>query len=368
MSICLPDYNNCTVNLACSILKEFGAERPEHPTLPAADRLLSKKHYTNIVVLLLDAMGQNVLEHNLDADGFFRRHLITTYSSVFPSTTTAATTSLDSALCPSEHGWLGWNCYFSEIGRTVTVLLNRDAETGEPIKDFHVAKTYCPYRTVTERILDTGAGAYISMPYAAPYPKTFSAVCARIQELCAIKSRKYIYAYWDEPDNTMHTTGCYSEDSRSVLMNIEQEVETMCKKLAGTDTLLFITADHGHMNSTNLILTDYPDLMECLLLPPFIEARAAGFSVKPEAKEEFVNIFHFHFGSHFKLMTKSEVISSGLFGPAVSGSRLQKMLGDYLAISTDRFSLYRTAEKAARNIGTHAGLTEEEMRIPLIAI
>ena len=53
MSICLPDYNNCTVNLACSILKEFGAERPEHPTLPAADRLLSKKHYTNIVVLFL---------------------------------------------------------------------------------------------------------------------------------------------------------------------------------------------------------------------------------------------------------------------------------------------------------------------------
>ncbi len=93
MSICLPDYNNCTVNLACSILKEFGAERPEHPTLPAADRLLSKKHYTNIVVLLLDALGQNVLEHNLDADGFFRRHLITTYSSVFPSTTAAATTA-----------------------------------------------------------------------------------------------------------------------------------------------------------------------------------------------------------------------------------------------------------------------------------
>ena len=101
---------------------------------------------------------------------------------------------------------------------------------------------------------------------------------------------------------------------------------------------------------------------------PVYRGARGRFSVKPEAEERFVNIFHSHFGSHFKLMTKSEVISSGLFGPAVSGSRLQKMLGDYLAISTDRFSLYRTAEKAARNIGTHARLTEEEMRIPLIAI
>ncbi|MDE7325109.1 MAG: alkaline phosphatase family protein [Lachnospiraceae bacterium] len=368
MSICLPDYNNCTVNLACSILEEFGAKRPGHATLAAADRLLRKKHYKNIVVLLLDAMGQNIIEHNLDENGFFRRHLVTNYSSVFPSTTAAATTSIDSALCPSEHGWLGWNCYFPEIDRMVTVLLNRDSITGEPIEDCHVAKTYCPYQTVAERIQETGAGAYISMPYATPYPGTFPEVCERIQELCALNGRKYIYAYWDEPDTTLHATGCYSEDSRAVLRTLEGKVQAMCEKLAGTDTILFVTADHGHMDSTNLVLTDYPDLMECLSRPPFIEARATGFFVKPKSKDKFPTIFQSHFGDSFKLMSKSEVIASGLFGPTVSKNRLDKMLGDYLAISVSQFSLYQTPEKAARHIGTHAGLTKEEMRIPLICL
>ncbi len=368
MSIFLPDYNHCTVNLACSVLEEFGAKRPRHKTLDAADRLLQTKYHKNIVLLVLDAMGQSVLEDHLAPDGFFRQHLITVYSSIFPSTTAAATTSLDSALCPSEHGWLGWNCYFSEIDRTVTVLLNRDAATGESITDYHVARTYCPYKTIHERIRETGAAAYFSMPYIAPYPPTFPKVCERVQELCALDGHKYIYAYWDEPDNTMHTTGCDSKCSRDVLSTLEQETMKMCQKLAGTNTILFITADHGHINSKNLVLTDYPDLMDCLLRPPFIEARATSFLVKPDSKQKFERIFNENFSDAFRLMTKSEVIASGLFGPALNGSRLEKMLGDYLSISVGEFSLYANREKAKRNIGTHAGLTAKEMQIPLIGI
>lgn len=368
MAIFLPDYKHCTVNLACSILKEFGAESPGHISLEAADHLLQTKQHKNIVLLVLDAMGQSALEQHLAPNGFFRQHLTAVYSSVFPSTTAAATTSLDSALCPSEHGWLGWNCYFSEIDRTVTVLLNRDAATGEPIADYHVAKTYCPYKSVYERIRETGAAAYFSMPYIPPHPSTFSKVCERVQELCALDGHKYIYAYWDEPDNTMHATGCDSKRSHDMLLMLEQETMNMCQKLSGTNTLLLITADHGHINSKNLVLANYPDLMDCLVRPPFIEARATGFFVKSDCKQKFEYLFHKYFDDTFQLMTKSEVITSGLFGPAINGNRLEKMLGDYLSVSTGEFSLYSNNEKAMRNIGTHAGLTAQEMQIPLIGI
>lgn len=364
----MPDYDNCTVNLACSILQEFGAKCPDHKTLAAADRLLRGKTYKNIVVLLLDAMGQSVLDRNLDADGFFNRHHITAYSAVFPSTTAAATTSIDSALCPSEHGWLGWDCYFSEIDRTVTVLLNRDRATGQVIEGFHAGHTYCPYQSVHDRIREAGAQAYVAMPYADPFPNTFDLVCERVQELCALEGRKYIYAYWDEPDSTMHRTGCYSDASKTVLRELEQKVEAMCGRLAGSDTLLLITADHGHMDSHNIALSDYPELAECLLRPTFIEARAVGFFVKPGCATQFEAAFRSHFSDHFRLMTKAEAIAGGLFGPANEGSRLDKMLGDYLAVATDKYSLYPNPEKARRHIGTHAGLTAEEMRIPLIGV
>ena len=73
----LPDYDNCLVNLANSILKKFGAETSAK-TLPLADQYV-KKDYQNVVILLLDAMGISILEKHLKEDGFFRSHLVGAY-------------------------------------------------------------------------------------------------------------------------------------------------------------------------------------------------------------------------------------------------------------------------------------------------
>jgi hypothetical protein len=44
------------------------------------------------------------------------------------------------------------------------------------------------------------------------------------------------------------------------------------------------------------------------------------------------------------------------------------MLGDYLAISVSDTSLFNTHKEAVLMPGGHAGLTKEELEIPLIAI
>ena len=44
------------------------------------------------------------------------------------------------------------------------------------------------------------------------------------------------------------------------------------------------------------------------------------------------------------------------------------LLGDYLAIAIDDLSIYNTREEADFFVGVHAGLTEDEMMIPLIII
>ena len=80
-----PDYENCIVNLAASVLQEFGADTGETKGLAACKELFAKQ-YKNIVVLLLDGMGISVMEKNLKRSGFFRSHLLHTYSSVFPWT------------------------------------------------------------------------------------------------------------------------------------------------------------------------------------------------------------------------------------------------------------------------------------------
>ena len=113
----LPDYNNCLVNLANSVLKKFGAETTA-ATLPLADKVLAG-NYKNVVVLLLDALGISILEKHLKPEGFFRSHLAGAFNSVYPPTTVAATTSIMSGLYPNEHGWLGWDVYYPQLDKTL---------------------------------------------------------------------------------------------------------------------------------------------------------------------------------------------------------------------------------------------------------
>lgn len=363
MKILYPDYDNCIANLACSILKHFGVE-PPNKTLPLADKYL-EKHYKNTVVLLLDGMGKNIIEANLQPDGFFRRNLKGIYSSTFPPTTVAATTSIDSGLYPNQTAWLGWKGYFKEIDKNVVYFLNTDQE-GNKAADYNVAWTYCPYVTVTERINNTGEKAHYVTPFVEPYPKTFDDLCNVIKGLCNEDGEKYIYAYCEEPDHTMHIKGCFGEDAKKIIRELEKKVELLSEELS--DTLLIITADHGHIDSKNVSLTEYPDICECLLRLPSIEPRALNIFVKEGMGKQLEEAFERHFKDKFLLIPKAEILRTQLFGRGENHSRIDHMLGDYVAVAVDDMSIFNTEEQKNHFKGVHAGLTEDEMLIPLIVL
>ncbi len=108
-------------------------------------------------------------------DGFFLRRKKADYHSVFPPTTVAATTSIRSGLQPCEHSWLGWDCYFPQINKNVTVFTNTETGTSTPAADYHVAQKYCGYETVVEKINRHGGQAYEVMPFEEPFPQTMEA-------------------------------------------------------------------------------------------------------------------------------------------------------------------------------------------------
>ena len=54
-----PNYDNSIMSITNSLLKYYGV-KPHHATLPLADELLAKD-YKNVVLLLMDGMGVNVL-------------------------------------------------------------------------------------------------------------------------------------------------------------------------------------------------------------------------------------------------------------------------------------------------------------------
>lgn len=385
----LPDYDHCLVNLANSILKKFGAETTAK-TLPLADRYLAGE-YRNVVVLLLDAMGTPILEKHLDPKGFFRSHLAGSFDSVYPPTTVAATTSILSGLYPNEHGWLGWDVYYPALDKNVTVYTNNEQvreregavpegtypdgkkkwteqslEAFRPAAEFNAGFQYTPYRSIIEKINEAGGKAWAVTPFLPPNPQTPEAILARVGELCAEPGNKFIYAYWNEPDHTMHLTGTASGETHQVITDLERMVE---QAAAGwEDTLLLITADHGHMDSRNQCLLDYPGIRECLVRQPSIEPRTLNFFVKDEYRESFPVIFQQYFGDSFLLLTREEVLREKVFGPGKDRDGLAGMIGDYVALAVSDTSVFNTHIEAQEMPGGHAGLTREEITVPLIAV
>ena len=170
----------------------------------------------------------------------------------------------------------------------------------------------------------------------------------------------------------MHDKGCYSDQARQVvrmayaMRRLEGQVQELCNDLK--DTLVIVTADHGHMDSQCVAITDYPKIMECLVRMPSIEPRALNLFVREEKKAQFEEEFQKEFGEKFLLWTKEEVLSRKIFGTGDEHPDFREMLGDCLAVAVDDLTIFNTRKEAETVIGVHAGLTEDEMTIPFIVI
>ena len=97
MEVIYPDYEKCLTNLTNSILKYFDI-KPYHKTLKELDKVLEENNYDNVVLLIYDGMGSNIMDRNLDEKSFLRINKVTDIKAVFPPTTTASTNSLLSGL------------------------------------------------------------------------------------------------------------------------------------------------------------------------------------------------------------------------------------------------------------------------------
>jgi len=362
--IVIPNYEECITNLACSIMKNFDL-KTNHNSLPLIDDILKKKS-KNVVVILYDGMGLNIMNKVLDANSFLVKHTLKGISSVSPSTTTAATTSIMSGLNPVEHGWLGWDLYIKPVNKIVTMFLNTIKDTDSLVADYNVSKKYYPYKTITEQINEKGLyHSKILFPFGEDFYTDIDDMNKRILQDCKKEGRQYIYAYYTDPDSTMHDFGTDSEKSIEVIKMINRKTEELCSKLS--DTTVIVTADHGHINSEGILLTDYPDFMDTLASDIWIEGRFSTFKVKENKEKLFTDLFNKYFSEHFILKTKQEVIDEKIFGNGEENSLFRDSLGDYFALAISN-KYFRYNEFSVNLKSMHAGFTEDEMIIPLIVI
>ena len=131
-NIVLPNYEHSILNTITSILKYYNVET-KHKSLESLDNILKKK-YRNVVLIILDGMGEHILTP-ISPNGFFKKHEVEKVTSVYPSTTTAALTTYYAGKPPYETGWIAWSQYFKEYGRALDMLSHKESYKGESIKD-----------------------------------------------------------------------------------------------------------------------------------------------------------------------------------------------------------------------------------------
>lgn len=360
------NYNECITNLACSIRKYFGLKF-KHNTLEYVDKLLSEKNPKNVVVILFDGMGSRILKRNLDNDAFFTKNMKREITNVFPATTTAATTSMRTGLNPVEHGYLGWYTYIEPLGKTIKMFFGTNKEDGEYDVGFdEVRKKYFNYKDITQEINDVGNYKAVSLfPFGNNHYKDLDEMFDIIARECASDGKKYIYAYDEEPDYTMHDFGPDSVEANKLIKERNEKVEKLCKNL--DDTIVFVVADHGHIVVDNILLDDYPDLMAMLERTPSLEERAVSFKVKNGMHDNFANEFRKLFGEYFNLYTKDEVIANKLFGDGEENPLFESAIGDFIAIAEDSNKALVTKDSSML-YSHHAGYSDDEVYIPLIII
>ena len=359
------NYNECLTNFSCSIRKYYGLDY-KHNTLDYIDKLLEQKSPENIVLILFDGMGSKILDKVLDNDSFLIQNKYKDITSVFPTTTTAATTSVLTGLDPVEHGWLGWNMYIKPIDKTITLFLNVEKGKEEVCKEFLKVKSNLYSKNIIDEInITEKASALKLLPFGENKYNNIDEMFEKIENMVLKTGKKFIYAYCDEPDGIMHDLGPDSDEARNFIIKINSKVEKMCKKLE--NTIVFVIADHGQIKANPVFLKDYPDIYNMLERTTSLEDRAISFKIKDEYKDKFAVLFNQKFGQDFKLCDKEEVIKNNLFGYGSANIFFEDAIGDFVAFASES-NMALLANDSTLLCGMHGGNSDEEVYIPLIII
>ncbi len=377
--IVLPNYDHSILNLITSILKYYNVET-NHSSLKKLDEILQKR-YKNVIMLVLDGMGEHILD-KISPQGYFNNHKLDCITSVYPSTTTAALTTYYSGKPPYESGWIAWSQYFKEYGRAVDMLSHMESYKRESIKDanLNVFESIVNYKPIFERIEEASPNikSYELTPsYSDKRSKrsiradSLDEIIANIEMLCKNPEEKFIFAYSDNPDGLLHKFGTTSQEAKEFIISAEDKIANMCENLP-EDTVLIISADHGHRDIEKAYtILDYPEIQECLILPASLESRFLSFWVKENMKKEFEERFNKTFGEEFLLLKKEELLDKHLLGYGEKHPKIDDFIGNYVAISIAgsmiRLETFLAEGKKVKK-STHCGLTKEEMEVPMIVI
>jgi len=375
-----PDYTQSIVNLSASLAHALGAEDSGYAPLAALDpgELCGRP----LALLLIDGLGDALLEQF--PDSHLARARVGALSSVFPSTTASALTSLATAVGPQQHAITGWHMWLRELGSVAAILPFTPrhggcsySSAGWTPQQFIGAKPWhrhlhTPlYQLAPEWLRNSDYSRTLAGSARRLGSQDMADFFAQLVQQLGDGQPQYLYAYWCELDSLAHRYGSRSSPVRDHFLALDRAFAEACSALSGSGALLLASADHGFIDTTaehTLKLEDHPDLAATLALPLCGEGRAPYCYVRPGREADFLAYVQHNLAAWCEVVPGAELISLGWFGLGAPHPRLHERVGDYVLLMRENYVLRdRLAnEKPFIQLGVHGGISAAEMNVPLL--
>lgn len=398
-----PLYDSyCFSNLASMIERRLTGKQT---TLMPDDVLSGLPERAEAVVLFfVDALGWRFLQRYRDRYAFLRHFeqsgVVSTLTSMFPSTTAAHVTSIHTGLPPGETGVYEWFLYEPSLDATIMPLpfslaTDKDRDT-LPALGFTADRLY-PATNLYQRLDASGVDAFVLHPYelsrgatgrqlyAAAHAidyKTFPEAMVRLGHLLERqRGPAYYFLYYSDLDSLLHVYGPDSEEvdaqADQFLITLERTFDRLLGKRR--DAIFLLTADHGQVEvdpKTCVYINErLPGAARWLrrhrngeVIWPSGSPRDTFWHVLPEALDEAEGRFRALLAGKAEVIRTAPLAEAGFFGPRITPafeSRVGNLTVLPYAGETVWWKVPGRLEQ--RFYGHHGGLTRQEMEIPLLA-
>lgn len=357
----LPDYGGACVSRIVEPLLDPTVDWPAFLPDTARDA-------EQVVLLVLDGLGWNQLCDRAVVAPTLTSMTGAPITTVAPSTTATALTSITTGTAPGEHGVVG---YRIAIGRSVLNVLRwsadgRDARSTIPPNTVQSIEPFLAQRppVITRaEFADSGfTRAHLDRVRLRGW-RVASTLVVEVAE--ALRRREpFVYAYYDGIDKIAHEYG--------LGIHFDAEVAA-ADRLVGDlldvlppGAVLLVTSDHGQVEVGEDLVTPDPAVLSHVDLQSG-EGRFRWLHARPGRSAGLLESAIEHHSDRAWVVSREQVVDEGWFGPAVGDDAIAR-LGDVALVARDTAAFVDPADGGLfRLVARHGSMTSDEVWVPLLS-
>ena len=356
--------------------------------LQIKDLVLNSKSKKTLFILI-DALGYSSLE-KIKKDKYVKKILkeskLKKISSVSPTTTAAAITSIFSGEPPGKHGLYEWKIYSSKIKMEFKPLPFVAVDERMQKKFEKIATpSLIKHKDFIKDLYKKEISVYQIYPHGLEgsrynfkkgnliyYRNIVDAVVKTKKVIKSEKKKSSFYLYLPQYDESEHLNGPFSEESLSLAKELFRLIYKELFSVKGLKIL--ISADHGCMEVKKEIKLEnkrwfwesiWKNLKSCCgrKILPVGGSRDMFLHVKEKKIGYVIEVLKRKLDKYAEIYRTKDLIEKGFFGKKVSKQFL-KDVGNVVMLPKENVDITFYVKHKFK--GDHGGLSEDELFVPLI--